>query len=136
MNEEQKGEAEHEPNLQCLEIDIEEPLTREEWNNFIAAIEETQGLGWFQVLPVGQKSSMPYQFNMLHVLPQAKIPVDSLPLDNFVTTHLAMLRKKERGSQNTGQAIMSTAVAGRQLSAREEMEENAVAQGLFMIPEF
>ena len=79
---------------------------------------------------------MPFQFNMLHVLPQAKIPVDSLPLDNFVTTHLSMLRKKERGSQNTGQAIMTTAVAGRQLTAREEMEENAVAQGLFMIPEF
>ena len=48
------------PQLQCLEIDINEPLSREEWNNFIAVIEETQGLGWFQVLPVGQKSSMPY----------------------------------------------------------------------------
>lgn len=55
--EEEKGDPEHEPKLQCLEIDIEEPLTREEWNNFIAVVEETQGLGWFQVLPVGQKSS-------------------------------------------------------------------------------
>lgn len=39
--EEEKVEPEHEPSLQCLEIDIEDPLSREEWNNFIAVIEET-----------------------------------------------------------------------------------------------
>ena len=73
---------------------------------------------------------------MLHVLPQAKLPVTTLPLDSFVTNHLSMLRKKERGSNRNASAMMSTAIAGRQLTQREEMEENAVAQGLFMIPEF
>lgn len=58
-----------EPNMQCLEVDICEPLSRDEWVNFTKVVLETQGLGWFQVLPVGQKSSMPYQFNMMHVLP-------------------------------------------------------------------
>ena len=67
--EQEEKEKEPEAKLQCLEVDIEDPLSREEWNNFIAVIEETKGLGWFQVLPVGQKSSMPLQFNMLHVLP-------------------------------------------------------------------
>ena len=51
--EDQKVAPEHEPNLQCLEVDITSPLTREEWNNLVCVLEETQGLGWFQVLPVG-----------------------------------------------------------------------------------
>ena len=55
--------------MQCLEIDISIPLTNDEWNNLLEVVDETQGLGWFQVLPVGQKSSQPYQFNMLHVIP-------------------------------------------------------------------
>ena len=76
---------------------------------------------------------MPYQFNMLHVLPQAKIPVDTLPLDSFVTNQLSLLRKKERG--NGAGANISTNVAGRQLTQREEMEELAIQQGLFMLPE-
>ena len=58
-----------EPKMQCLEIDICTPLTNDEWNNLLEVVDETQGLGWFQVLPVGQKSSQPYQFNMLHVIP-------------------------------------------------------------------
>ena len=37
----EEKEPEHEPNLQCLEIDVNEPLTREEWNNFISVVEET-----------------------------------------------------------------------------------------------
>lgn len=64
----EKEEAE-EPGLNCLMIDTFEPLTMNEWKNFTEVVTETQGLGWFQILPVGQKSSMPYQFNMLHILP-------------------------------------------------------------------
>ena len=105
--------------MQCLEVDITNPLSREEWNNFVNVLEETQGLGWFQVLPVGQKSSMPYQFNMLHVLPQAKIPVETIPLDSFITNQLSLLRKKERG-QGGQTAMMTSTVAGRALSMREE----------------
>lgn len=51
--EEEKVEPEHQPSLQCLEVDITNPLSREEWNNLVNVLEETQGLGWFQVLPVG-----------------------------------------------------------------------------------
>ena len=66
----------NEPKLQCLEIDITNPLADIEWRNFIEVIDEVSGLGWFQILPVGQKSSQPFQFNMLHVLPGNKLPVD------------------------------------------------------------
>ena len=31
-------EKEKEPNMQCLEVDLEEPLSSEEWNNFIAVV--------------------------------------------------------------------------------------------------
>ena len=70
--------------LPCLEVDITEPLSKSEWANWLKVIDETQGLGWFQILPVGQKSSQPYQFNLLHVLGQDKIPVERLPLDAFI----------------------------------------------------
>ena len=117
--------------MQCLEVDLEEPLSSEEWNNFIAVVQETQGLGWFQVLPVGQKSSMPMQFNMLHVLPQAKIPIERLPLDAFVATQLSCQRKKERQPNSP-----SAGINAPPKSARDEQEELAYASGLFMIPEF
>jgi hypothetical protein len=45
--------------LQCLEIDINEPLAMVEWKNLAEVVNEVQGLGWFQILPVGQKSSQP-----------------------------------------------------------------------------
>ena len=73
---------------------------------------------------------MPYQFNMLHVLPQSKIPIGTLPLDSFINTHLALLRKKER---NHTQNVSKDAP---KLTDREEMEELALHSGLFMIPEF
>lgn len=130
---EKDEEKPHEPSLQCLEIDVAAPLSHEEWTNFVEVIEETQGLGWFQVLPVGQKSSMPLQFNMLHVLPQAKIPVERLPLDTFIANKTSLLRKKERSLGAT--AMMSTQ-AGKQLTVREEQEELAATQGLLMVNEF
>jgi len=80
----EKKEREPDAFLPCLEVDITEPLTKPEWTNFLRVIDETKGLGWFQVLPVGQKSSQPYQFNLLHVLPQKNIPVEKLPLDSFI----------------------------------------------------
>ena len=105
--EEEKGEPEHKPNLQCLDIDITKPLTPEEWNNTMSVLDETKGLGWFQVLPVGQKSSQPYQFNMIHVLPQAKIPVETLPLDAFISNKISLERKKEQS--RGANAMMTTA---------------------------
>ena len=43
----EKEEAPIECKLQCLEVDIEEPLCGVEWRNFAEVINETQGLGWF-----------------------------------------------------------------------------------------
>ena len=82
-NDDDEKEKEPEPFMDCLEVDITEPLNKYEWINFCKVIEETQGLGWLQILPVGQKSSQPYQFNVLHVLPSDKIPVKTLPIDTF-----------------------------------------------------
>lgn len=59
-------------------------------------IDEVQGLGWFQILPTGQKSSQPYQFNMLHILPSNKVPVPTLPIDLFISNHLAYLKKSQK----------------------------------------
>ena len=78
---------------------------------------------------------MPYQFNMIHMLPQSKIPCKRLPLDGFISTQVAFYRKKER-SQAGGRANITAATAGRVMSQREEMEELAVQAGLLMIPEF
>ena len=51
---------------------------------------------------------------MLHVLPQSKIPVSTIPIDSWVNNTISVLRKKEKS--RTGNAMMSTAVAGRQLT--------------------
>jgi len=57
VNKKRRKEDEHPCRLQCLEIDLESPLSDIEWRNFADVINEVAGLGWFQVLPVGQKSS-------------------------------------------------------------------------------
>ena len=36
-----------EPSLACLEVDVVEPLTKEEWRSLAHVVNETQGLGWF-----------------------------------------------------------------------------------------
>ena len=67
---------------------------------------------------------MPYQFNMIHILPQSKIPCGSLPLDTFISTQLAFYRKKERSQ--TGKANITAATVGRTMNQREEQEELAI----------
>ena len=91
-----KKEEEIEAKLQCLEIDNEHPLSSVEWKTFSQVIDEVQGLGWFQILPTGQKSSQPYQFNMLHVLPSNKIPVAALPIDLFISNSLSYIKKMKK----------------------------------------
>jgi len=71
---------------------------------------------------------------MLHVLPQEKIPISTLPLDSFISQQQGFLRKKEKS--HSGAATISAAQVGHQLSYREEMEELAIQSGLLMIPEF
>lgn len=52
-----KEDKEADAFLPCLEVNLIEPLTKFEWVNWLKVIDETQGLGWIQILPVGQKSS-------------------------------------------------------------------------------
>jgi len=93
--------------LQSLKIDIEKPLSKVDWNCFAKIINEVQGLGFVQVLPTGQKASKPYQFNMLHVLPSYKIPVQ-LPLDVMISQRQTELARevaaveKENKAKGTG----------------------------------
>lgn len=82
--------------LQSLEIDYEKPLSEYEWGNFAEVINEMKGLGWFQILPVGMKSSQPYQFNVMHVIPSSKLPVETLPLDLLIKNAISFNRKYER----------------------------------------
>lgn len=53
-------------------------------------------MGWFQILPVGCKSSQPFQFNMMHILPSSKIPFSKVPLDTMISTKLTFRKKKEK----------------------------------------
>ena len=54
---ESQKQEEVEAKLQCLEIDNENPISSVEWKTLAQVIDEVSGLGWFQILPVGQKSS-------------------------------------------------------------------------------
>ena len=131
--EDQPKHIEPEAKLQCLDIDLENPLSREEWNNFVQVVEATQGLGWFQILPVGQKSSMPYQFNMLHCLPSKNIPCERLPIDVFFANQVSLQRKKERQHNS---AVRYDPEQLANMTAREHLEQKALDVGLIMIPEF
>lgn len=55
-----KADLEIDARLQCLEIDNDNPISNIEWRNFATVIKEVSGLGWFQILPTGQKSSQPF----------------------------------------------------------------------------
>ena len=64
---------------------------------------------------------MPLQFNMLHVLPQSKIPVDKLPIDSLLANVQSLMRKKEReGISNQNRQVQRTT-----MTQREEMEQLA-----------
>lgn len=76
----QTKEADVEAKLQCLEIDNDNPLSVIEWRNTATVLKEIRGLAWFQVLPTGQKCSQPLQFNIIHILPEFKYPVEKLPI--------------------------------------------------------
>lgn len=74
------------------------------------------------------------QFNMLHVLPSKNIPVESLPLDRWVSNHLGQMKKRERNENSRESRYDPSAEASR--DPREVMEALALDSGLFMIPEF
>jgi hypothetical protein len=66
-----------------LEVAIEEPLCSVEWVNLAEVLNAVKGLAWFQVLPVAQKSSLSLQFNVIHILPEAKLTFD-LPIGTLL----------------------------------------------------
>ena len=69
---------------------------------------------------------------MLHILPSNKIPVNVLPIDLFISNALSYLKKCEK-KKKLGEIVDDPAIAK---TPREEMEEQANIQGLFMIPEY
>ena len=84
-------------------------------------------MAWFQVLPVNCKSSLPFQFNCVHILPEAKIPYE-LPIEFMLKIHEGNERKIERRS------IVSE--TKQQSEDREQFEMNAKSQGLIVLPDF
>ena len=76
---------------------------------------------------------MPLQFNMLHVLPSSKIPVGTLPIDSFIANHLNLMKKKDQGRDAMAAVSQSVTSLNQQ---RRELEDQALEQGLFMVPEF
>ena len=79
-----------------MEIDIETPLSYIDWSYMSLVIQEINGMGWFQILPVGQKSSFPLQFNMMHILPSAKIPFAKVPIDVLISNKITYLKKNKK----------------------------------------
>ena len=130
---EEEPEAKIDCKLQCLEIDIEEVLCGVEWRNFADVLSETEGLGWLQVLPVGQKSSSPLQFNMMHFLPKSKFPVHRLPLDLYISNRIAYTRKLEREGKQSYEASKD---AQKNMTEREKQEDLAATHNLVLVPEF
>lgn len=49
-------------------------------------------MAWVQLLPVGQKSSTPFQFNCMHILPNSHIPT-VLPLEKMISNKLTFSKK-------------------------------------------
>lgn len=113
--------------LQCLEVAIDEPLQNVEWINIAEVMNQSGGLAWFQVLPVNQKSSMPLQFNAVHLLPEEKFPFP-LPIETFLKNNESNERKIERRNLKDEQVSFD--------EQKEIFAANAKAQGLVVIPEY
>ncbi len=47
-------------------------------------------------MPEGYKSSTPLQFNMMHILPNSKIPFFKLPLEFMISNKLNFIKKNEK----------------------------------------
>lgn len=82
--------------LQCLEQNNVNMLSSADWSQLCSLLLEVQGLGWVQTLPVGQKSSQPLQFNMMHVLPSSKIPFAKVPMDIMISNKVNFMKKREK----------------------------------------
>jgi len=75
-------------------IDLQKPLSIADWENLNAGVKETEGLAFVQVLPVGQKSVNPLQFNTIHLCPGDMLPLDKVPLCKLITDRVSEIKKK------------------------------------------
>lgn len=75
----------------------------------------------------------------MHVIPSSKLPVETLPLDLLVNNAISYNRKTERrGMATSANQLAEAKFASAEFSNpnRDAMEKEAVAQGLFMLPEY
>ncbi len=87
-------------------------------------------MGWFQVLPVGQKASTPLQFNVMHILPSSKIPFPKVPLDVMISNKLTFLKKNEKRLKDQSRL-------GQHDHVPVHLNElDAAEEGLILIDEF
>lgn len=84
-------------------------------------------MGWLQILPVGYKSSQPFQFNMMHILPSSKIPFTKVPLDMMISTKLTFLKKKSKMDKDGKNSSLKPVHAN---------EKEAVDMGLVLLDEY
>ena len=56
-------------------------------------IREIHALAWVQLLPVDHKSSCPFQFNCIHVLPNSAIPPKPIPLEKMISNKRTFNKK-------------------------------------------
>lgn len=79
--------------LNSLEIDLFTPLSQIDWKCMGDLVEEVQGIAWVQILPVHEKASQPQQYQLMHILPNSKIPFASLTLDIMISAKSALMKK-------------------------------------------
>ena len=116
--------------LQCLEVDLETPLSTIDWANFSLVINEIKGMGWIQILPVGQKSSQPFQFNMMHIIPSSRIPFPKVPLDTMIKNKVTFLKKADKRSKNPGSVNQAAHLPVH------DREQEAAEASLTLVDEF
>lgn len=115
--------------LQCLEIASDDPLSPCDWKHMATIVQEASAITWVQILPVGQKSSQPFQFNSIHVLPSAKIPFHKIPLDTMIADRINYIKKREKAEKKGGMATIN-------LQPLSRREEDAIEAGVITLPEF
>ena len=87
---------------------------------------------WFQVLPANQKSSNPFQFNCLHVIPSEMIKFERLPIELLISQKLKFARKNEKQQRN----LKTSKTAMKLHIPVHERDAEATELDLILIDEF
>lgn len=116
--------------VQCLDINNAEPLSTLDWHHMSEIIKEIKAMAWIQFLPVGQKSSTPYQFNCMHILPNSKIPFSRIPLDKMISNKTTFMKKYSKQQNDPSK---TNAKIHREVQKRDKEAEE---QGLILVDEY